>query len=95
MMTLIECAKALQEVFNENLELQEVIDALERQEILEMEQILMQEEILKEAYDSMDEEDKKTYTATCHHAWEDFYELCDEVEAECDIDLRRYYRMED
>lgn len=94
-MTIIECAKALKEVFNENLEPQEVIYALERQEILETEQLLMQEEIMKEAYDNMDEEDKAQYIAFCHHAWEDFYDLCDEVEEEYGVDLRKYYGMED
>ena len=77
MMTIIECAKALQEVFNENLEPQDLINALEQREIL------MQEEIMKEAYNYMNEKDQKTYNITCHHAWEEFAEIMTAVEENC------------
>lgn len=94
-MKLIDCAKALNAVFDENMEPQELIDAMKRYEIMETEQILVQEDIMQEAYECMEEEDQAQYRAMCHDAWEDFYELCDEVEAECNIDLRKCYGMEE
>lgn len=91
MMSLIECAKALQKVFSEELEPQELIDALEKQEIMEMEQIMMQEEIL-----AAEAEEEAEYKYVVDEAWKQHFMqneiwegLCEEVDNEYGISLKK------
>lgn len=84
MLTLTACAKALNEVFDENLTVEELLDAMKAKEIADG-------LILEDKRDDLC--DIEIPADLLKQMTDDFDNLCDEIEEECNIDLKEAYSL--